>query len=110
MTGLAGEELALGVGAEEDDARAVGLVVLGHEAALLDGERAEALVLGPDAADGTAGGVPLADFGDGAADLGGDGLDERRRVAGWRWRRRWSGGCRGRRRSPGLGSRSCRRR
>ena len=40
-------------------------------------ERAEALVLGPDAADGAAGGVPLADLGDGAAKLRADGLDER---------------------------------
>ena len=51
-------------------------------------EGAEALVLGPDTADGTAGGVPLADFGDGAAQLGAYGLYERGAAAGLRWRRR----------------------
>ena len=74
--GLAGIELAVGVGAEQDDALAVGLVLGAHEAALLDLEGAEALVLGPDSADGTAGGIPLADLGDGAAQLGADRFDE----------------------------------
>ena len=75
--GLAGEELAVGFGAEEDDAGALGFILLGHQASLLDGERAEALVLRPDAAYGAAGGVPLADLGDGAAQLRAYGFDER---------------------------------
>jgi hypothetical protein len=75
--GLAGEELAVGVGAEDDDAVGVGFVVGGEETALVDGEGAEGLVLGPDAADGVAGGVVGADLGDGAADFRGDGFDER---------------------------------
>ncbi len=53
-----------------------GLVLLVHQAALLDGEGAEALILGPDAANGTAGGVPLADLGDAAAKLRADSFDE----------------------------------
>jgi hypothetical protein len=43
---------------------------------LLDFKGAKALVFGPDAADGTVGGVPLADLGDGAAKLGADGFNE----------------------------------
>src|SRR5277367_4046382 len=43
---------------------------------MLDGAGAEALILGPDAADGAAGRVPLADFGDGAAKFGADSFDE----------------------------------
>src|SRR5581483_4474193 len=74
--GFSGEELALGVGSEHDDARGVVFVLLGHEAALRDGEGAEVLILGPDAPDGTVGRVPLADFIDALADLGRDGFDE----------------------------------
>jgi hypothetical protein len=43
--GLAGKELAVGVGAEDDDAVGVGFVVGGEETALIDGEGAEGLVL-----------------------------------------------------------------
>ena len=75
--GFAGKELAVGFGAEEDDAGAFGLVLLAHEASLLDGEGAKALILRPDSAYGAAGCVPLADLGDGAAQLRAYGFDER---------------------------------
>jgi len=75
--GLAGEELAVGFVTEDDDASSVGFVFVGHEAALFDGEGAEVLVLGPGAANGAAGGVPLADLADGADDLRRDVFDQR---------------------------------
>jgi len=78
--GFSGKELGVGLVAENDDAGTVGFVLLGHEAALLDGEGPEVLVLGPGSADGAVGGVPLADLVDGADDLRRDVFDERGKL------------------------------
>ncbi len=74
--GFAGKQLVAAFDAEDDDAAAFVLVVVGHETAFLHFERAEALIVGPDSADGTGCGVVAADFGHASAQLGADGFDE----------------------------------
>ena len=75
--GLAGKELAVRFGAEEDHASALGFILLGHQASLFDGEGAKALVLRPDPADGAVRCIPLAHLGDGATQLRTYGFDQR---------------------------------
>ena len=71
------KELPVCLGAWEHHALAFGRILLRHEASLLDGEGAEALVLRPDSAYGAVGCIPLTDFRNGTAQLGAYGFDER---------------------------------
>jgi hypothetical protein len=75
--GLAGKELTVCLGAEENHARAFGFILIAHETSLLDGEGTETLVLWPYSAYGAVGRIPLAHLGDGAAQLRAYGFDQR---------------------------------
>src|SRR5258708_723486 len=73
--GLAGEELPVGFGAENEYTATVALIIVGNQAAFGNLKRAEVLVRRPNANHSAVGGVVLTDLGDSAAQFRANVLD-----------------------------------